>query len=389
MDDSIIYTSGFDDDKCDAHRDLFVEFNDDGCNPRTPQACTPAPDNAAMEDTFIYTSGFEDDQNDPNRDMFGEFNDDGYNPHNDVLPALYPSSSARTVHEAINSSTFERLSEVNKSRLDSIQQHLYKPTGSLPKLSASFPSSAITSPTSSESSSSGWLSVPPSNVPEDCPCKCGGFDRSCYLLTLPPSPLHYTVKCSDGELERHMFLDARQFEENQKSDLEMIMYDLDDRLERWRKTRSPPRSLLPWSGPKTPTVKHDDYTIGVMYIGDLVGKAGNAGVSTSPPETLDHLSVPASPTLHEQLSRSYNPLSQGQRKVQGDPTETARILATIMSKAAAAYPTPESSSTTTPHFQQRLHNGPMGGSSRKRGREDDEDDENDEDQRQLWPKRRC
>ena len=308
-----------------------------------------------MDDPFIYTSGFNEDRYDARRDLFAEEDDDDYNPRVDLFPSSYPIS-----HEDFKSSMIIR--KPRPGRLD------------LPTMA---PASNTPSPATSDSGSSCGLSTPPSFIAEDCPCQCGGFRGSCYLLTLPPSPLHFLIKGCGEVQDQHLFVsDQTQFLDKQRSDLETMMKDLNDQLERWRKTRIPPRCLRPWLEPETSPIHHDDNKVGSMYVKDLLGDSGRASISIPLPETVNNAAIPKALFSHEQLLASYIVL-YGQ-KPQIQPTEADRIQATLTSHDAVAYPTPEPSSTTTPSRQHRIHISAQARASRKRSREDDREGTHEE-----------
>ena len=373
MEDPVTPASDFNASRYDAHLDLFAELNDNGFSPPTSRPCTPNFGGIAMDDPFIYTSGFNADTYDAGGDLFSGFNDDGYNIYHDHLfyPS-YPSESTKTGSESLN------CSGTNCKRKPPYIETL-----------SNTPAPDMRSQTCPEDSCSSSLSTPVSFTLEDCPCQCGGFRESCYLLTLPPSPLHYLIKGSGGAQDQHLFVsDPQQVEDKQKSDLKEAMHELNNQLKRWRGVRSPPRCLRPWSEPATPNLQHDGHTIGGVYIKDLIGESANASVLISSPEAVNHVSVTAFLTVQEQAPGSPTPPSSSDLNIPIKPQEAARTLVSTMSKAVATYPTPEPSSATTPTCQRRLHNSLVSGSSYKRTREGG-CEEDDEAQRQLWPKKRC
>ncbi|KAL2040080.1 hypothetical protein N7G274_006983 [Stereocaulon virgatum] len=373
MEDPVTSASDFNVSRYDVHLDLFAELNDNGLSPPTSRPCTPTFGDIIMDDPFIYTTGFNDDTYDASEDLYSGFKDDGYNVYHDHLffPS-YPSKPMEAGSKSLNCSATNR-----KRKLPHIET------------SSNAPALDMRSQTCSEDSYSSSLSTPLSFTPEDCPCQCGGFRESCYLLTLPPSPLHYLMKGSGGAQDQHLLVsDPQQFEDKQKSDLKEVMHELNNQLKRWRGIRSPPRCLRPWSEPATPNLQHNGHTIGGVYIKDLVGESANASVLISSPEAINYVSVTAFLTVPEHAPGSPTPPSPSDLNISIKPQEAARTLVSTMTMAVAAYPTPEPSSATTPTCQQKLHNSLVSGSSHKRTREGG-CREDDEARRQLWPKKRC
>lgn len=179
-----------------------------------------------------------------------ESNSNGY----DSGLGLYsPNSPKRKTYNGSNDSPVTKSSLVHDKQIDHIINRLHEPRPSALRLITSFPSSSITSPCISDSDSSSCLSITPSMIPEDCPCKCGSFRGSCLALTLPPSPLHFWVRGTEGEPAQHLFInDVQQFETVQKIELQNTLQEVHVRLDRLRETKSPPRSIRPWSEPEIP-----------------------------------------------------------------------------------------------------------------------------------------
>ena len=182
-----------------------------------------------------------------------ESNSNGYDSGLDLFA---PNSPIRKTYSGSNDSPVTKSSLVHDKQIDQIITRLHEPRPSSLRLITSFPSSSITSPSiSDDSDSSSCLSITPSMIPEDCPCKCGSFRGSCLALTLPPSPLHFWVRGTEGEPAQHLFVnDAQQFETMQRIELQNTLQEVHVRLDRLRETKSPPRSIRPWSEPKMPPI---------------------------------------------------------------------------------------------------------------------------------------
>ena len=184
-----------------------------------------------------------------------ESNSNGYDSGLDLFA---PSSPKRKTFNDSNDSPVTKSSLVHDKQIDHIINRLHEPRPSSLRLITSFPSSSITSPSISDSDSSSCLSITPSMIPEDCPCKCGSFRGSCLALTLPPSPLHFWVRGTEGEPAQHLFVnDVQQFENVQKIELQNTLQEVHVRLDRLRETKSPPRSIRPWSEPEIPLATID------------------------------------------------------------------------------------------------------------------------------------
>ena len=184
-----------------------------------------------------------------------ESNNNGYDSGLDLFA---PNSPKRKTYNSSNDSPVTKSSLVNDKQIDHIITRLHEPRPSSLRLITSFPSSSITSPSISDSDSSSCLSITPSMIPEDCPCKCGSFRGSCLALTLPPSPLHFWVRGTEGEPAQHLFInDVQQFETVQRIELQNTLQEVHVRLDRLRETKSPPRSIRPWSEPKMPPTTLD------------------------------------------------------------------------------------------------------------------------------------
>ena len=184
-----------------------------------------------------------------------ESNSNGYDSGLDLYA---PNSPKRKTFNSSNGSPVTKSSLVHDKQIDHIITQLHQPRPSSLKLITSFPSSSITSPSISDSDSSSCLSITPSMIPEDCPCKCGSFRGSCLALTLPPSPLHFWVRGTEGEPAQHLFInDVQQFETVQRIELQNTLQEVHVRLDRLRETKSPPRSIRPWSEPEIPPTKLD------------------------------------------------------------------------------------------------------------------------------------
>lgn len=184
-----------------------------------------------------------------------ESNSNGYDSGLDLYA---PNSPKRKSFNSSNDSPVTKSSLVHDKQIDHIITQLHQPRPSSLKLITSFPSSSITSPSISDSDSSSCLSITPSMIPEDCPCKCGSFRGSCLALTLPPSPLHFWVRGTEGEPAQHLFInDVQQFETVQRIELQNTLQELHVRLDRLRETKSPPRSIRPWSEPEIPPTTLD------------------------------------------------------------------------------------------------------------------------------------
>ena len=184
-----------------------------------------------------------------------ESNSNGYDSGLDLFA---PNSPKRKTFNSSNDSPVTKSSLVHDKQIDHIITQLHQPRPSSLKLITSFPSSSITSPSISDSDSSSCLSITPSMIPEDCPCKCGSFRGSCLALTLPPSPLHFWVRGTEGEPAQHLFInDVQQFETVQKIELQNTLQEVHVRLDRLRETKSPPRSIRPWSEPEIPPTTLD------------------------------------------------------------------------------------------------------------------------------------
>ena len=180
-----------------------------------------------------------------------ESNSNGYDSGLDLFA---PNSPKRKTYNGSDDSPVTKSSLVHDKQIDHIITRLHEPRPSSLRLITSFPSSSITSPSISASDSSSCLSITPSMIPEDCPCKCGSFRGSCLALTLPPSPLHFWVRGTEGEPAQHLFInDVQQFETVQKIELQNTLQEVHVRLDRLRDTKSPPRSIRPWSEPEIPS----------------------------------------------------------------------------------------------------------------------------------------
>lgn len=179
-----------------------------------------------------------------------ESNTNGYDSGLDLFA---PNSPKRKSFNGSNDSPVTKSSLAHNKQIDHIINRLHEPRPSSLRLITSFPSSSITSPCISDSDSSSCLSITPSMIPEDCPCKCGSFRGSCLALTLPPSPLHFWVRGTEGEPAQHLFInDVQQFETVQRIELQNTLQEVHVRLDRLRETKSPPRSIRPWSEPEIP-----------------------------------------------------------------------------------------------------------------------------------------
>ena len=184
-----------------------------------------------------------------------ESNNNGYDSGLDLFAQNSPK---RKTYNGSNDSPVPKSSLAHDKQIDHIINRLHEPRPSSLRLITSFPSSSITSPCISDSDSSSCLSITPSMIPEDCPCKCGSFRGSCLALTLPPSPLHFWVRGTEGEPAQHLFInDVQQFETVQRIELQNTLQEVHVRLDRLRETKSPPRSIRPWSEPEIPPTTLD------------------------------------------------------------------------------------------------------------------------------------
>ena len=234
-----------------------------------------------------------------------ESNSNGYDSGLDLYA---PNSPKRKPFNNSDNSPVTKSSLVHNKQIDHIINRLHQPRPSSLKLITSFPSSSITSPSISDSDSSSCLSITPSMIPEDCPCKCGSFRGSCLALTLPPSPLHFWVRGTEGEPAQHLFInDVQQFETVQKIELQNTLQEVRVRLDRLRETKSPPRSIRPWSEPEIPPATVD---------------VPNRGASSS--GSSDYLSTSRTTSLTEisPLSRCGGP--QQRCKYQDETSPEAR-----------------------------------------------------------------
>ena len=184
-----------------------------------------------------------------------ESNSNGYDSGLDLFAQNSPK---RKTYNGSNDSPVPKSSLAHDKQIDHIINRLHEPRPSSLRLITSFPSSSITSPCISDSDSSSCLSITPSMIPEDCPCKCGSFRGSCLALTLPPSPLHFWVRGTEGEPAQHLFInDVQQFETVQRIELQNTLQEVHVRLDRLRETKSPPRCIRPWSEPEIPPTTLD------------------------------------------------------------------------------------------------------------------------------------
>ena len=184
-----------------------------------------------------------------------ESNSNGYDSGLDLFTQNSPK---RKTYNGSNDSSVPKSSLAHDKQIDHIINRLHEPRPSSLRLITSFPSSSITSPCISDSDSSSCLSITPSMIPEDCPCKCGSFRGSCLALTLPPSPLHFWVRGTEGEPAQHLFInDVQQFETVQRTELQNTLQEVHVRLDRLRETKSPPRCIRPWSEPDIPPTALD------------------------------------------------------------------------------------------------------------------------------------
>ena len=184
-----------------------------------------------------------------------ESNSNGYDSGLDLFSQNSPK---RKTYNGSNDSPVPKSSLAHDKQIDHIINRLHEPRPSSLRLITSFPSSSITSPCISDSDSSSCLSITPSMIPEDCPCKCGSFRGSCLALTLPPSPLHFWVRGTEGEPAQHLFInDVQQFETVQRTELQNTLQEVHVRLDRLRETKSPPRCTRPRSEPEIPPTTLD------------------------------------------------------------------------------------------------------------------------------------
>ncbi len=184
-----------------------------------------------------------------------ESNSNGYDAGLDIFA---PNSLKRKAFNGSNNLPVAKSNLVHDKQIDHIITQLHEPRPPSLRIITALPSSSITSPSISDSDSSSCLSITPSMIPEDCPCKCGSFRGSCLALTLPPSPLHFWVRGTEGEPAQHLFInDVQQFETVQRIELQNTLQELHVRLDRLRETKSPPRSIRPWSEPEIPPAMLD------------------------------------------------------------------------------------------------------------------------------------